>query len=264
MMMQNKSSLLIFLTMPLLLQTALSHDSTRRLRKTMATLNENHDSTTSSNHYHPIIHAINHMHRSTTEVLGGIDITSTLQNLVVKPQGLFGPDKGVSYKRSIMLNDDDSSFYMDFDGDNCKRADIYGDNRCHFDWGETVSGTVNATFNLTFDEGDVIGIDTRALIYQLIPVFEWSVSCPACGGNCTIDLPEAFPIVNMTESSISMEMPPCPYVADPVKGYTFSQVLPLESPTNGLVSVLLKSSFYVDDKSSGSRIFEMETSTTML
>eukprot|EP00586_Coscinodiscus_wailesii_P012055 CAMPEP_0172495998 /NCGR_PEP_ID=MMETSP1066-20121228/79784_1 /TAXON_ID=671091 /ORGANISM="Coscinodiscus wailesii, Strain CCMP2513" /LENGTH=289 /DNA_ID=CAMNT_0013268043 /DNA_START=83 /DNA_END=952 /DNA_ORIENTATION=- len=225
-------------------------------------------STPSNPNVHPFVQVMETMFKTATKELVRHAVTEAestreQQQPHRRRLGIFQRNHGITYTRTVTLNDDDSAFHVGFDGANCDSADVYGDTDCHFDWGESVSGKVNATFNTVLKEGDVMALDAKGLMYGLVSVFDWSTSCAACGEECIIEVPKYIPL---SEETITISMPPCPYNMgeDPLTEFAFHEHLPDSSPTNGWVSVSLNVNIYFEDGETGERFFELGTSTTLL
>lgn len=75
-------------------------------------------------------------------------------------------EEGVTFTRNINLFPADAAFVMSLADDDCKQHDVFGDNDCHFSWGQSVTGTFNVKFSDQIEEGDYIIGDFK--------VREWS------------------------------------------------------------------------------------------
>lgn len=64
------------------------------------------------------------------------------------------PPSGLSFTRTI--SDIPGSFDLQFDGNHCQLQDDYGDNECHFDWGEDITGRYKVQIDEDIVEGDVL------------------------------------------------------------------------------------------------------------
>ena len=89
------------------------------------------------------------------------------------------------------LNFDDSSHH-------CTVRDEYGDNHCHFDWGETITGRVTVQLNDPVVEGDYLVGALR--LDRFIP---YNFRCALCGEDCVL----TFPVIQHNETIL---MPKCP------------------------------------------------------
>jgi hypothetical protein len=65
-------------------------------------------------------------------------------------------EEGVSFTRNINLFPADAAFVMSLADDDCKQHDVFGDNDCHFSWGQNVTGKFNVKFSDQIEEGDYI------------------------------------------------------------------------------------------------------------
>lgn len=87
------------------------------------------------------------------------------------PLGSFpniGVEKGVTFTRTITQFPDDAAFSMNLDDHNdndqqhvCQQRDEYGDNECHFDWGQLVTGNFTVKFSDQIEQGDFIVGDVK-------------------------------------------------------------------------------------------------------
>jgi hypothetical protein len=66
----------------------------------------------------------------------------------------------------------------------CTAADQYGSNRCSWTWGETISAAFQGALQEDITAGKLV-VDLK--IDNSIP---FSLSCPICGADCSITLPE--------------------------------------------------------------------------
>lgn len=60
---------------------------------------------------------------------------------------------GLSFSRKIK-HINDASFQLSLDNNHCISHDVYGDNACHYDWGEQVLGNYNVTLDTNIQHGD--------------------------------------------------------------------------------------------------------------
>lgn len=61
---------------------------------------------------------------------------------------------GVTFSREISIVPEGSSFDLVFGDNHCTSQDQFGDNECHFDWGETVRGNYKLLLTEELDAGD--------------------------------------------------------------------------------------------------------------
>jgi hypothetical protein len=63
---------------------------------------------------------------------------------------------GVTFSREIAAIPNGSSFDLIFGANHCTSQDKYGDNNCHFDWGETLQGSYKLLLTEELDAGDTM------------------------------------------------------------------------------------------------------------
>ena len=117
----------------------------------------------------------------------------------------------------------------------CSKTDQYGSNDCKFDWGQTITGTLNATLPVAITTGATVSVDAK-----IDGLISWKFSCPVCGGFCVLDIP----VVKKTEN---ITMPPCPLVNAGNFFNTTTAALPSKSPVP--VSVSFKGTAELKDAS---------------
>jgi hypothetical protein len=59
---------------------------------------------------------------------------------------------GIYFSRSISSWSPESPLQVQFDSKDCKETDVYGENNCHFDWGDQVAVNYSIYVNQTLDE----------------------------------------------------------------------------------------------------------------
>lgn len=168
---------------------------------------------------------------------------------------LFNRKKGITFKHTVTVDDltanETLHYKLDFDGDYCKDSDEYGDNNCHFGWGETVSGTFSPNFVLYVDEGLEIEESMEIFAFGTIPISQWSSSCPLCiasgVGVCSLDLPDTLEDLLPFED-IEIPLPLCPYMSNYTVERELSDDLPDESPLGSWVTLLIQGHIGVKDK----------------
>jgi len=105
----------------------------------------------------------------------------------------------------------------------CTLRDEYGDNNCHFDWGEKIHGKVTVKLNDPIVEGDyMVG---ALLIDKFIP---YKFRCALCGEDCVLEIP----VIKHNES-IPMEK--CPISVHETNANVIYQMMD-ESPTHGKIA----------------------------
>lgn len=80
-------------------------------------------------------------------------------------------DDGLTFTRSIQKLD--ASFQLHLQEGHCKSHDKYGDNNCHYDWGDEVIGNYTVVSPQLIHEGDTMTGDFRVSL-----IHPWS-SCTA-------------------------------------------------------------------------------------
>jgi len=64
--------------------------------------------------------------------------------------------KGVTFSRTFTHFPNNASFDMYMDGHHCQERDEFGDNQCHFEWGEDASGNYTMEFVDDIQAGDFV------------------------------------------------------------------------------------------------------------
>jgi hypothetical protein len=72
--------------------------------------------------------------------------------------------EGRSFTRNINVFPADAAFVMSLADDDCKQHDVFGDNDCHFSWGQNVTGKFNVKFSDQIEERDYIVGDFKVRI----------------------------------------------------------------------------------------------------
>jgi hypothetical protein len=125
---------------------------------------------------------------------------------------------GLTFTRNIKhLN---ASFHLDLEGGHCKSHDKYGDNICHYDWGEQVLGNYTVETPRVIQHGDKM---TGSFHIDYVVPYEFS--CLLCGEPCIFEIP----VLDITRT---LEMPPCP--VGPYYGNRLQEQLMTFSPTGGI------------------------------
>jgi len=132
-------------------------------------------------------------------------------------------DPGVTFSRSIKSIEGGSEFRLRFgpDENHCKSADGFGDNECHYSWGDALDATYDLRLETEMVEGDTISGE-----FKIDTVVPWSFSCQVCGEDCTLEAP----VINQ---KWRFPMDPCPIPAQNVT-HTISTVLQGHSPVEGI------------------------------
>ena len=73
-----------------------------------------------------------------------------------KPRQTLRPhiENGVTFSRSFTQLPKNSNFYLQFNDNHCASSDAYGNNACHFNWGETMMGNYSISLPISIDVGD--------------------------------------------------------------------------------------------------------------
>lgn len=128
--------------------------------------------------------------------------------------------KGVTFSRNIQRLPPNATYQLQFDGNHCKSRDQYGDNNCHYDWGEVVRGNYSLSLPYEIERGDMMHGDFE--IDRLVP---YSFACPLCDDPCILTIP----VINV---NYTIEMPPCPIGPD--FSHFVKETLREASPTDGV------------------------------
>jgi hypothetical protein len=113
----------------------------------------------------------------------------------------------------------------EYGGDPCQERDDYGDNQCHYDWGETARANVSLSWPHQIEGGDFLSGHLK--MDRFVP---YHFRCPLCGEDCVLKLP----LINMTHT---IPMPKnCPIPAQNSSQPVHYQLLD-RSPTDGKVPV---------------------------
>jgi hypothetical protein len=145
-------------------------------------------------------------------------------------------DTGVFFSRTLSNLPSDSSFALNFSQYHCQERDGYGDDHCHYDWGEDVVleyYVVLPHIQLLWSSARAVG---QFLIDGKLP---WSFECPLCGQDCVLKVP----VVDLT---YTYKMPACPIVLPRAKeSHTMTFSLWKDSPTHGWISTRLEGTVVV-------------------
>lgn len=124
----------------------------------------------------------------------------------------------------------------------CTGTDAYGSNDCTINFGDTLTATYDLKLEQGLLEGSTIEVDAK-----LDKVVPFKFTCPACGGNCSINVP-------VIKKTIEFAMPPCPIKPTELANST-TFTLPAKSPipialsASGSIKVLDSTSQTVVDAS---------------
>lgn len=111
-----------------------------------------------------------------------------------------------------------------FNDGHCEVSDIFGDNNCHYNWGDDITIDYDGWIGEQLD--DDVYIEISAKIGSL---FYHTQTCPICGDDpCSINLP----LVSYWNWSI--ELPPCPLTPEFLSG-NLKRKLPDKSPIPGFL-----------------------------
>jgi len=138
--------------------------------------------------------------------------------------GNLRAESGLTISRTIDTIDDKLSLTIAFVHATCDEEDEYGNNNCHYNWGDDLN--INVTLNtngVPFGEGDnVVG---KFKVDYIIP---WRFDCQICGADCTLSLP-------VIDQGITIPGPACPY-ADEASTRNFDLQLGKVSPVHGITT----------------------------
>lgn len=70
------------------------------------------------------------------------------------------------------------------DSSHCVDSDIYGDNTCHFTWGENLGITINSDLNVEIQADDYLLGEIK--IDTIVP---YNFRCHLCGEDCILKIP---------------------------------------------------------------------------
>lgn len=131
---------------------------------------------------------------------------------------------GITFKRKVDFKSDEVNVAVDYDDSHCKSRDDYGDNECHYNWGETMNPQININFKTEgdgFKEGDIV--KGNMWVGYIVP---WYFSCAVCGTDCVLRMPIVF-------FPIHIPLPPCPMGKDEIPS-TLSLPVGDSSPFHGV------------------------------
>lgn len=110
----------------------------------------------------------------------------------------FRTHKGLSMSRTITKIPPTSYLKAKVQGAFCDSKDEYGSNKCKFDWGDTVKGT------LVLEQGvDITDEHVIEGTFTVDRLVHWNFSCAACGKPCTITVP-------VMKKQYTLNAPSCP------------------------------------------------------
>lgn len=159
------------------------------------------------------------------------------------------PKSGIGFDRSIILNEG-IALELAFEGDSCKKVDVYGDNDCHWSWGESMKGSAVVDNSIEYTEGYHLELTVGVYAYGFVPVLEKKSSCPVCteGGEnsaCEVDLMDMESQIPLI-SDMANILADCPYSDSTNATVTdISMMLPPAAPFN--LPVLIQADFQVLD-----------------
>lgn len=131
---------------------------------------------------------------------------------------------GISFTRKVEFKSDEVNIAVDYDDNHCKSKDDYGDNECHYNWGETMNPQIDVKFKTEgdgFKEGDLVKGSMR--VGYIVP---WYFTCAVCGKDCVLRLPIVF-------FPINIPLPPCPMGKEEIPS-TLSLPVGSSSPFHGI------------------------------
>jgi hypothetical protein len=107
---------------------------------------------------------------------------------------------------------------VEFDDQHCTKKDAYGQNDCHYNWGDHVAVNYSIFVNQTLDE--------RAYMegnFKVDNKVNWRFNCAVCGEDCVFKMP-------VIDFKYSIPMPDCP-VKPLTRAHTMDYDLWKKSPT---------------------------------
>jgi len=113
-------------------------------------------------------------------------------------------DDGLTFSRSINIQTDALDVHFEFDSDHCDSSDKYGDNNCHYSWGETLRVGIAVNMTEPFTETDRVYASMK--VDYFVP---WKLDCAVCGEDCTMKIP-------VVEFEIKLPMLPCPLAVEDI------------------------------------------------
>ena len=128
---------------------------------------------------------------------------------------------GVGFTRKISQLDSNTSFSLTFGGGQCKSKDEYGNNACHYNWGDAIEANYTVKLGEPLQEEDTLHGHLK--IDHLVP---YSFSCAVCGADCVLKIPVA-------QIEWSFPTKPCPISTDMIVD-TIKENLGDKSPTDGI------------------------------
>lgn len=128
---------------------------------------------------------------------------------------------GVGFRRTISELDENTSFSLTFGGGQCNAKDEYGNNACHYNWGEAIEANYTVQLGEALDKGDTLQGNFH--VDHIVP---YSFSCAVCGEDCVLKVPVA-------NIEWSFPTPPCPINTDAIVD-TIKEDLGKKSPTDGI------------------------------
>jgi len=112
----------------------------------------------------------------------------------------FEDSNGLTFSRSIDILSEDFQIYFGFDSSHCSSKDLFGDNNCKYNWGETVHIDLVVDIEHEFREDDMIHASLKVDYFV-----NWEFECHVCGQDCVITVP-------IVDLEIPIQMPPCPLI----------------------------------------------------
>ena len=128
---------------------------------------------------------------------------------------------GVGFTRKISRIDSNTSFSLTFGGGRCTSNDQYGNNACHYNWGDAIVANYTVQLGEPLQEGDTL--QGHFKIDHIVP---YSFSCSVCGADCVLKVP----VANIEWSFPTL---PCPISTDVIVD-TIKEDLGDKSPTDGI------------------------------
>mmetsp|Transcript_11459 Transcript_11459/g.33788 ORF Transcript_11459/g.33788 Transcript_11459/m.33788 type:complete len:250 (-) Transcript_11459:231-980(-) len=135
---------------------------------------------------------------------------------------------GVTFSRNIIHINGGSKFHLTFGPEvgstsHCKSADTFGDNNCHYKWGDGLVATYKLDLETELEDSDTIHGHFK--IDRVVP---WEFSCKVCGQDCTLKAP-------VIDEEWSFAMEPCPIQLQNATNSIFTK-LRGDSPVDGITT----------------------------
>ena len=85
--------------------------------------------------------------------------------------------KGVTFRRTITRFPHEASFVMNMNGHYCQERDEYGDNQCHYEWGQDAAGNYTVQLPDDIEAGDFVTGSLKVCVIGNCKSEESDASC---------------------------------------------------------------------------------------